>query len=890
MGLFGSKKTYVDSVVYNMAGDPTDRTNYLKYLTMNGIHSDARSISETVVSGTLNGPRMNYRAFHRWSSINYPEGMPTTKLRTDSNITGDQVNPLIPTTPPNEAMASEFYFGVTDYLVWAEKWLLENNPDALETEWDADIDDVTKIITIYYEDESISTFVPEGFVANATYFYAKYYEILEKPGTPPTIVSASPEYGPFTSSSLLPSVSGYDLIAIEPFEKTKTFYEQTTVVKSYSDGRPGSSTDTETPYSESTFAAERNIYSKNGIIYQEPGNPDHNYRRIDRTHIWKEFSIIRPEYSTTTEEVEIEDGVIETTVTTIYRDEFGPSVWFYQTQIWKEDEGVFSDLKVLIYQIGTGIPGLDALVPETSLESGYFPVIPLRINNRMVDQPPYVDTEFFKKITKAYKRASGGNKLSKLLDELYDNDDLGDIDYAFLVWGVSLNTASREGKLYIYHYFKEQYDLNPGSMIPFQFFLDNFADWNRFMEDIQEWLSFSGGVISFPNAPNTNVGPGIQISTRGLHEYTRFYDFRIQYNAIEESVHSGVHTTGAKKNTVRIVKENDVTRTRNELRGDREITITVRIPVMSIYFQETENQYRRLIVYGAHHFNNVYNNRYVTTTSTVALNDPDDSGFIIPLNVDILKKMPLTWSNQLCLEGMFIVFNCYKVVKKKWYQTFFGSILISMITMGIGAVFAGANAVLSGAGILGTNVAIGAMFGMTGLMGAIAGLALNSLALAIIMNMLNRVAAGLGWLGAIFSMLVSIGAMGISGGLLTGDFAIDISLFMRAENLLKLTFSTVNAYSVFMNAKTQNLYSEMAELESEYNREKKELQEELNALIGGSVSFDPMLLTDVRFYQDESSQMFLDRTLLSGSEIAQISHDLISDFTEVTLLIDPSKG
>ena len=66
MGLFsGSKKTYVSSVVYNMAGPEENRANYLKTLVISNVISDHdTSMSNTITQGYLGGPVLSYVILH----------------------------------------------------------------------------------------------------------------------------------------------------------------------------------------------------------------------------------------------------------------------------------------------------------------------------------------------------------------------------------------------------------------------------------------------------------------------------------------------------------------------------------------------------------------------------------------------------------------------------------------------------------------------------------------------------------------------------------------------------------------------------------------------------------------------------------------------------------
>ena len=90
MGIFGSrKKTYVSSVVYNMAGDELKRPNYLKTTVLSSILNGRPSISDDIVGSYLEGPGMRFRSFYKWADrtdYNDVIGLVTGTILTGNNL------------------------------------------------------------------------------------------------------------------------------------------------------------------------------------------------------------------------------------------------------------------------------------------------------------------------------------------------------------------------------------------------------------------------------------------------------------------------------------------------------------------------------------------------------------------------------------------------------------------------------------------------------------------------------------------------------------------------------------------------------------------------------------------------------------------------------------
>jgi hypothetical protein len=85
---------------------------------------------------------------------------------------------------------------------------------------------------------------------------------------------------------------------------------------------------------------------------------------------------------------------------------------------------------------------------------------------------------------------------------------------------------------------------------------------------------------------------------------------------------------------------------------------------------------------------------------------------------------------------------------------------------------------------------------------------------------------------------------------------------------------------------------EMQAMNEKYEAELKKIHDMFVKEFGmGDFHFDPMNLTNVNMGGvTESPQSFLDRTLLTGTDIAQMSIDMLHNFTDTTLSVDTIGG
>jgi hypothetical protein len=287
---------------------------------------------------------------------------------------------------------------------------------------------------------------------------------------------------------------------------------------------------------------------------------------------------------------------------------------------------------------------------------------------------------------------------------------------------------------------------------------------------------------------------------------------------------------------------------------------------------------------GLTHKNLIYNNKAVTLTSDQALDDPDDSGFFLPLVYSTLGNLPLVSQNQVCLESTLLVFNCFEVVKQKWYQTWIFKLVLVVVSIGIGVMTGGAG--LAGTmGLLGTNAAVGAAIGLSGIAGAIAGAVVNAVATMILTHLISVGATkllGEKWGAIVGSILAVVAGMGLSG-MNAGGF--QWNSLLRADNLMKLTEAGIGGYQKALAGETQSIYADMQALQQSYEARSSEIERLSQEMLGSASGFNPLQMTQLLQTSAESSDSFLSRTLMTGSDIAQLTQEMISDFASQTLTL-----
>jgi hypothetical protein len=136
--------------------------------------------------------------------------------------------------------------------------------------------------------------------------------------------------------------------------------------------------------------------------------------------------------------------------------------------------------------------------------------------------------------------------------------------------------------------------------------------------------------------------------------------------------------------------------------------------------------------------------------------------------------------------------------------------------------------------------------------------------------------------GAIFATVAGMIAMSAGNSLLAGQSMTTMwNSMMSASNLLQLTNAVGNGVAGYIQASAVQYTAEGQKVLENYNKESTAIKDLYAQNIGyGNGIIDPMNFTNFVW---ESESSFLTRTLLTGSDIAEMSMDMITDFSSTTL-------
>ena len=901
MGLFSSKKIItVSSTLYNMAGDERDRPDFLKATVFSSVISNSPSIADDLNTAYMGGPGLQQRQFFRYCDRNDVSGTPTATIVNTVALNPQDVQPHIPASPVPPAPVGLnlrcYAAEVTDgsFEAWIERWILENHPTRIGEDWLGDYEPTTNEFSVEFPNND--TFIWTNNIAPVyspaqRYIVAKYIEYLDDTEEP---VQTGAET---VNDPVLPDTTGFTNLVTSGTFTPVTLQRVRNTILSYNNGDPDvqveTNVDADVPGEVHNWSQEwerETVTSVSGI--QVEGLRELLY--IQAT------DVVTNDYtSVVVTQTPLGGGVIETrTETTTGEQVTDQYTHRTDTQILLNGSQ-YGPEQVFIYQIGSGNVTLDALLNDvdiSGLPQEFFPFMPVRINNKSVAHPDYAS--LFEEMSKAYKRGFGYKKnFGSLVTSVEENPSIADIDYAYLCFGASLNVKEMACRRYIFKFFE--------TIIPFQFggsgdamgnlqteidaynaALEVFHDWEAIVRNSnQDWQL----VPSRPEIPSISPPP---TNTIKLADENLGFDLRMVWVHAQVDQFNGTFTRQDSDAVGQQSKNNDI-----ELRvgtpfswserlsyntwyEEEPLFIQKSIPSMEIWWQTDPGSYRVMTVWGLVSYNYIYGGKAVVITSTEALQDTEESGFLVPLHYPTMLEMGIVDYTQMSTANSHILFNSYKVTKKRWYQRGIFKILLTIAII-IVAVIAFPGAFAAGGGILGGNLALGTALGLTGTAALVAGVVANYIASIIVAEVLKIVGTALfgeKW-GALFAAIAGFAI----GAAMTGT-----KLF-SAKEILNFGNALANGYAGWVQGNIAEMQEELVEEQNTYEDTMDKINELLKDLYNqNGLNFNPMSLMDSLRntggsggYLPETLDGYISRTTMTGGDVVDLTLAMVNDFVEI---------
>lgn len=901
MGIFSSKrKTYVSSSVWNMAGDVNKRPNFLKTTIFNHVVNEGDSVADSLTGSYLQGPGIRLRRFSDWAINNFDaevgniEGGFLIRKNIDLDVVAAEIHRLNGSPSSEVTRLQSFNLGLADYTFWAEKHMLENKIEFVNGDWTVDFNGAAKVMHFTYPDGSTEDVAIPDYDERAEYLYTTYQ--TSKPSYVESTTWIDGRY--LLPDEPFPDTTGFGLETNNTTPRSQLLTNTVTTWSTYSDGRPQDGPFTNTVTETKTWDDFDRTYIRDTYMGNDtaPGS-NRTYTNRER-YTFHQDGVIQTGDQTSSTTEDIGGGVIKTNWT---RSQYE---LLYLNKNWQltldkvidEDSG---ELMMFIYKSDSGNAVFDPMFERQQAIQSFLPFIPFRVDNRFLSYSTLGET--YVKSKKAFTKATGG-QYNDVMKELKKNEDINDIDYIYAVFGVSLNTPSQSGRKYIYTFFHE---ILAGGLVPNPGTNTDYEQWKAEREAAESqlvvWTAWKQAQSDPGNplfgTPEPTRPPLSGSAPNSFRVFSKNkpvinYDYSVEWQGLREDVVSGLFAPDMKVDEYRIVATAPQFETGGSLWAGIQIPLDITgIAQCKIVWQETGSTHRIISLIGLDSKNMIYNGKAVEISAKEAMDDLEESGFLIPIQMDTYKKLSLKDQTQLSMSNSYIVCNAYQVVKKRWYQRGAFQILLVIIVIIITIVTWGGGAAAAG-GILGSNAAVGAALGIAAgtLAAVIVGAIANAIAAALVMRIISYGAEKIigGKWGQIIGAIVAVIAVAVGTGMANGQsFASSVGNLARADNLLKLTEAGLNGYSQYINASTMSYINQTNELMNQYKEETKSISDAWANTFGVDRAFvDPTMITEAFGVTMEDVNTFLTRTLMNGQDIAELSMDMVLDFVNSSLRLD----
>lgn len=478
-------------------------------------------------------------------------------------------------------------------------------------------------------------------------------------------------------------------------------------------------------------------------------------------------------------------------------------------------------VKYWMYEYGSGqYPLLDAVfVDSQNVLGDYFPNIYFRLAKKDLSKDTETDTyKVQKKLTKYL-----GASFDDIAEAIHANEDIADVEQAFLTMGVPADSEDPTEQRYLYEYFDQLYSATDTDVKDSS---DNF-NWK---------VSAKGFLSGLKGRPNIPVSQTITIKDT-VFKMDLSNSGILKTRIIGKVGEVGEVVCGKAEWTYKTTVNSEY----GVVSGTREVTQV--IPYRYYRKQITEHFYDEIQVVNAQMKYWIFEGHHTI------LGDDAKEVLLIPIDRAILKSFNARDSERLISRSLHFVFNSRVVTKLKWYQQEWFGIFMIIIAIVITVFTWGSD----GGSSLSTAVAT--LAGMTA-MEIIIAIAIKVLVFIVVREVFKLFVKAVGVEIAYIAALIAM-AYGIKVGLegTSGSFA---GFEITAQTMMQ----TVSGIVQGINMELRSLYTDLLGESNTFNlfkKEKMDLLEEAKNLLETDSILSPFIVFS------ESPQDFYKRTIHSGN-------------------------
>lgn len=562
-----------------------------------------------------------------------------------------------------------------------------------------------------------------------------------------------------------------------------------------------------------------------------------------------------------------------------------------------------------LYVYGSGSLILDSFIDDASSESmANVPPIVLRNESTWgvwFGEPH--KTVIDKSIKKLFQR---NLKLKKIITTLDENETIRNhVQFVFIEPGVPLNSILPESKKYIFRFFENilestgKYGSSSSSLTT-----TAVSQINAFVAYNEAYVTYQRDLYNYnrsfksndppPEPPSPVVKPPeephIAYVDTIANGWGYYKSFNWSYASIEEVMGS---YPGLKLNHCTVIRNpsldipNYTIQTFTNSIFARTWRIWKRGFTAIQIIKQLPTSYKVITIWGLDCGFSVKNGVWVNYDGATELLRSDISPMLVPLHeLALFEDDGLINITQIARDSFYYRFNSYQIIKTGgWFKKLLKMalsivIIIVVVSFGFPDLAAQIGTTMSswfGGTTIAANITMGTLLSVQGLLSTFAIVAANMVISTVVTSVLGKaLGANASGFFAIVMAFVSGQIQSIASG--NFSFSLDITKLMTPTNLMSLSMSTVNNLTQIKTAKAQELAKKTGEFVEDEKNKLDRYTAETQAMFSSGI--DMNMLNDMLDWikMSETPQNFLDRTLLKGSDIVNLTHNLVHDYVSLT--------
>jgi hypothetical protein len=490
-----------------------------------------------------------------------------------------------------------------------------------------------------------------------------------------------------------------------------------------------------------------------------------------------------------------------------------------------------------------------ALIPSNSIDESndLLPIIPIRYQNDDMTRDEVQNTELY--LTSKTLLNKIGVSIDDVADLIEENPDSDEIDHAYVMFGVDLQSDEPASIRYMAEFFDFISDKSTATMYTDieDNLLSSTSTGTKLTEGVFDYNTYRASVgiaTDESNSSNSTIYGTDNVlhvtSNSSLGSFSEFgLKVEISYSYIRSEIKSGsIGDIGyATKSWSKGTVVNGLTWVYSNGKYSLDDTKLI------LKVQITENSYKQITVKGLVHRNYIYKQHSVITTLNDVIIDEDEHNFVIPLHYNLSALLPINIKNQLYQDSMVLVLNSVVKTHVAWYSTGFFKFVVMVVGIVISIYTGGAGSFISA---LATATAAGAMAVLMFLLKTI----IFTLALSKALSFVAQ------WVGpeitAILSVAVATVAAASKIPAINSIQVLGVSM-PTASTLMKLSTMLLSSSGSAFSALVEDVNKKATKF-TEYAEGKFEALEEYEDLIDDS-GLDAVELLDSLSYSSGLTQM-----------------------------------